>query len=112
MNVLTQEMRTVANRVRWFESAEEALRYPERFPAYLMTYGTLEAISIARKYLSDRAFERALWNAPAGIFETRFCERCGLLRSVESARFSFTRFPKRPSGFTSGTVSAYRRSIR
>jgi hypothetical protein len=44
MNVLTREMRTVANLVRWFESTEEALRYPERFLAYLMTCGTLEAI--------------------------------------------------------------------
>ena len=69
MNVLTQEMRTVANRVIWFESAEEALRYPERFLAHLMTYGTLEEILIARTYFSDREFERALWNAPPGIFD-------------------------------------------
>jgi len=40
---------------------------PERFLAYLMTYGTSEAILTARKYFSDREFERALWNAPPEI---------------------------------------------
>jgi hypothetical protein len=32
-----------------------------------MTYRTSEAILTARKYFSDREFERALWNAPPEI---------------------------------------------
>jgi phospholipid N-methyltransferase len=69
MDALTQEMRTVADRVMWFEPAEEALGYPQRFLAYLMTYGTLEEVLIARKYFSDQEFDRALRNAPPGIFD-------------------------------------------
>ncbi len=31
----------MAERVMWFKSTEETLRYPKRFLAYLMTFGTL-----------------------------------------------------------------------
>jgi phospholipid N-methyltransferase len=76
--MMNAEMKTVANRVIWFESAEEALEYPERFLAYLMTYGTLEEILIAKKYFSDQEFERALRNAPPGNF------RCSVVELLES----------------------------
>jgi hypothetical protein len=69
MNALTQEMRTVANRVIWFESAEEALLYPERFLAYLMTYGTKEEVLIARKYFSDHPPECAAGNFRCSVVE-------------------------------------------
>jgi len=38
------ELCALAKRVIWFESAEETLRYPKRFLAYLMTFATLEEI--------------------------------------------------------------------
>lgn len=63
------ELRAVAERVLWFEGAEEALRFPKRFLAYLMTYGTLEEILIARRYFSRSDFEAALKEPPAGIFD-------------------------------------------
>ena len=44
------ELRAVASRVIWFEPPEASLRYPKRFLAYLMTFGTLEDIVTARKY--------------------------------------------------------------
>ena len=69
MKELAAEMRVVARRVIWFEQPEDAMLYPERFLAYLMTRGTLEEILIARKYFSDEEFERALRNAPPGIFD-------------------------------------------
>ena len=67
----TPELDAVATRVIWFETADEALRYPNRFLAYLMTYGTLEEILVARKYFTDADFKAALENPPAGIFDVR-----------------------------------------
>lgn len=63
------EVRSVAERVIWFETAEETLRYPKRFLAYLMTFGSLEDILTAKKYFSDHAFMEALSDPPAGIFD-------------------------------------------
>ncbi len=48
----------IAERVVWFERAEETLRYPKRFLAYL-------------KYFSDEDFQEVLLDAPAGIFDAR-----------------------------------------
>jgi hypothetical protein len=61
----------IAERVVWFERAEETLRYPKRFLAYLMTFGTLEEILTAKKYFSDEDFQEVLLDAPAGIFDAR-----------------------------------------
>jgi hypothetical protein len=61
----------VAKRVMWFESADEALRNPRRFLAYLMTFGTLDEILTTRKYFSDRDFEAVLTDPPPGIFDPR-----------------------------------------
>jgi len=38
----------VAPRVIWFEPPKEALANPVRFVAYLMTYGTLDDMTISR----------------------------------------------------------------
>ncbi len=65
------EICAVAQRVMWFESADEALCYPRRFLAYLMTFGTLEEILTARKYFSDPDFEAVLADPPPGIFDVR-----------------------------------------
>lgn len=65
------DLRDVAKRVMWFENADEALQYPKRFLAYLMTFGTLEEILIARKYFSDPDFEAVLADPPPGIFDPR-----------------------------------------
>lgn len=65
------ELDAVAERVIWFEKAEDALRYPKRFLTYLMTYGTLEEILIARKYFSDADFIAALDDPAPGIFDPR-----------------------------------------
>jgi len=65
------ELYTVAARVIWFESPEDSLRYPKRFLAYLMTYGTLEDIVIARKYFTHIDFDNVLQDPPAGIFDPR-----------------------------------------
>jgi hypothetical protein len=65
------ELCAVAKRVLWFEQPEEALSYPTRFLAYLMTYGTWEEVVTAKKYFADRDFEAVLEDPPAGIFDPR-----------------------------------------
>lgn len=53
-----QELCALAERIVWFDSAEETLRYPKRFLAYLMTFGTLEEVLTAKKYFTDENFQR------------------------------------------------------
>ncbi len=65
------ELRAVAKRVLWFEQPEEALSYPRRFLAYLMTYGTWDEVLTARKYFADQDFETVLEDPPTGIFDVR-----------------------------------------
>lgn len=65
------ELDAVATRVIWFETAEEALRDRKRFLVYLMTYGTLEEILIAKRYFKDADFQAALDDPPPGIFDMR-----------------------------------------
>lgn len=59
----------IAERIVWFERAEEALRLPKRFLAYVMTFGTVEEILTARRYFSLQDFEAVLTDPPAGIFD-------------------------------------------
>ncbi|MBV9072034.1 MAG: hypothetical protein JOZ10_00260 [Acidobacteria bacterium] len=61
----------VAKRVVWFESPESALQQPKRFLAYLMTYGTLEEVLVAKKYFSEADLESVLLDPPPGIFDAR-----------------------------------------
>jgi hypothetical protein len=69
MKSYPEDLCAVAARVLWFETAEEALRFPNRFLAYLMTHGTLEEILVARKYYSPQDFEAVLDDPPTGIFD-------------------------------------------
>ena len=71
MRNYSPELYAVVQRVMWFEHADETLRYPRRFLAYLMTFGTVDEILIARKYFSDQDFEAVLVDPPAGIFDVR-----------------------------------------
>jgi hypothetical protein len=67
----SKALRAIAERMVWFENADETLRYPKRFLAYTMTYGTLEEILATRAFFSNEEFEAALEDAPAGIFDVR-----------------------------------------
>jgi hypothetical protein len=65
------DLRAVAERVVWFETPEESLSRPQRFLAYLMTFGTLDDVVTARRYFSEQDFEAVLDDPPAGIFDIR-----------------------------------------
>jgi hypothetical protein len=73
------ELRVVAARVIWFEPPEASLRYPQRFLAYLMTFGTLEDIVTARKYFTHEEFNRVVQDPPPGIFDARSWTHWNLL---------------------------------
>jgi|SRR6185312_3162235 len=61
----------VAKSVIWFEEPGQSLRDPDRFLAYLMTYGSLEEFLVAARHFPEESFKAALRNAPPGIFDIR-----------------------------------------
>ena len=63
-----EDLMAVAQRVMWFEPPEKALQVKQHFLTYLMTYGTEEDVTTARKYYSDADFESTLDNAAPGVF--------------------------------------------
>jgi hypothetical protein len=67
----TQELLNLARRVIWFEEPQTALADPVRFLAYLMTYGTPEDVTVARRSFSPDDFRHAVENAPPGIMDER-----------------------------------------
>jgi len=62
---------SLAPRIIWFESPEQALADPVRFLAYLMTYATPEDLAVARRHLEPEDFREALEKAPPGIIDER-----------------------------------------
>lgn len=64
-----EELLTVAKRIFWFGTPEEALECPSGFLTYAMTYASDEDIEILRKYFSDDDFKAALDNPAPGILD-------------------------------------------
>jgi hypothetical protein len=67
----TPDLLAVARRVIWFEPPEKALADPIRFLGYLMTYGTVADVAVARRYVDLDDFRTALEHAPPGIIDER-----------------------------------------
>ena len=65
------DLLSLAARVVWFEPPERALAEPVRFPAYVMTYGTLQDVAVIRRYVQLDDFREALEHAPPGIMDER-----------------------------------------
>jgi len=61
----------IAQRVCWWQSADESLRDPVRFACHVMTHGLWNDVLVARRELGDELFKRALQNASAGVFDAR-----------------------------------------
>jgi hypothetical protein len=66
-----RDLLAVAPRVIWFEPPEKALADAVRLLAYAMTYGTLQDITVIRRYLDLDDFREALERAPPGIIDER-----------------------------------------
>lgn len=65
------DLEQVANRLFWWKPPSEALEDPVRFLAQVMTYGTIEDLSVVRRHFPDSAFRDVLANPPAGVFDPR-----------------------------------------
>ena len=62
---------SLARRLFWWKTPEEALADQTRFLAQLMTFGTWHDIEEARRYWPETAFQDALQHAPPGVFDAR-----------------------------------------
>lgn len=76
------ELLAVAKRMVWFKPPTATLANDVFFLNYLMVYGTVEDLAVARQRYDDDGFRRALRNALPGIFDARswsyWHERLGL----------------------------------
>lgn len=76
-----EELLTVAKRIFWFGTPEEALEFPSGFLTYAMTYASDEDIEILRKYFGDDDFKAAL-DIPHLGFSTQARGRSGISATV------------------------------
>jgi hypothetical protein len=65
------DLENVASRLFWWKTPAEALAYPSRFLAQVMTYGTLEDLAVVRRHFPDSAFRDVLADPPPGVFDPR-----------------------------------------
>jgi hypothetical protein len=66
-----EEIRSIAERVMWWQPADRTLKRPLRFVAQVMAIGSLDEVERVRARYGERAFGRALADAPAGVFDAR-----------------------------------------
>lgn len=62
---------TVAKRLFWWKTPEEALRDKTRFLAQVMALGTAKDIAAAETEYPPNAWKAALRNAPPGVIDVR-----------------------------------------
>jgi hypothetical protein len=65
------DLQTVAKRVVWFKTPEDAIKDVKVFLAHVMTYGTLTDIAVTLRYFSEDDFKSVLTDPPPGIFDRR-----------------------------------------
>ncbi len=65
------DLHRLARRQFWWKSPEEALAYPVRFLAQVMTWGTREDLQVARRYWTEADFRAVLESPPPGVFDPR-----------------------------------------
>jgi hypothetical protein len=65
------DLENVASRLFWWKTPSEALEYPNRFLAQVMTYGTIEDLAVVRRYFPESALRDVLADPPPGVFDPR-----------------------------------------
>ena len=65
------ELLSIARRLIWWMPAEEALAFPARFLAQVMTFGTWDDVQSVRARLGEKRFRQTLADAPPGVFDPR-----------------------------------------
>ncbi len=61
----------VARRLVWWKPPAEALADSERFLAQVMTFGTIDDLSVVRQRFTDDDLRAVLFHAPPGVFDPR-----------------------------------------
>ncbi len=62
---------SLAKRVLWFKTPEDALRHIDQLVAYTLTLGTAEDVRVLRSEINDESLRASLRRAPAGLFDPR-----------------------------------------
>jgi hypothetical protein len=68
---MTPALQQLARRLIWWKRPEEALCWPDRLIAQVMTLGTWDDIQTARSEWGDEGFRRVLQSPPPGVFDPR-----------------------------------------
>ena len=68
---INAQTRSLARRLVWFESADDALADAIRFMAYAFARATHQEMQTLRAYLDDDDLREALDNAPPGVIDPR-----------------------------------------
>jgi hypothetical protein len=68
---LSEALCSVARRLVWFKSPEDALADPYLFLGHVMTFGTIEDVRIVKASLGIDAFREALEHMPPGIMDPK-----------------------------------------
>ncbi len=64
-------LRSIAAKVVWWKTEEQALADPIHLACRIMTYGTWNDVVLARAEMGDELWETALRSAPPGLFDVR-----------------------------------------
>ena len=64
-------LRTIAERLIWWQPPADSLRQPRRFLAQVMVLGNWDDVQVARRTFGDAAFREVLHDAPPGVFDLR-----------------------------------------
>ncbi len=68
---LPPDLERLARRMFWWKTPTEALAWPRRFLAQVMTLGTWDDLHVARRYWTEADFRAVLLDPPPGVFDAR-----------------------------------------
>ncbi|MDQ3621101.1 MAG: hypothetical protein M3463_01220 [Verrucomicrobiota bacterium] len=68
---MNPDLRSLADRLFWWKTGEEAITDRHRFLAQLMTFGTWDDWQVAGRFFSEADFRSALRSASPGVFDAR-----------------------------------------
>lgn len=70
-SALPPDLERLARRMFWWKTPAEALAWPRRFLAQVMTLGTWDDLRVARRYWTEADFRAVLRDPPPGVFDAR-----------------------------------------
>jgi hypothetical protein len=68
---INEQLGDIAQRVIWWESAEETLKRPARFVMQVMTRGRWDEVLFVQGVYGRQAFKDALVHAEPGVFDIK-----------------------------------------